>query len=169
METVLDDQIAEIFGAAGDSMESIEKRAVASLPGAKWILWQGDPQTFAFDFISGDSQELLGYSPRDWIEDAAFWAEHIVHPEDRDDAIAYCALATARGVDHIFEYRARAKDGHIVWLKDYVRVVLGGKRVPVHLRGLMVDVTQEKQLQGEADLAPTFFRPTLDQLQFSGA
>ena len=105
------------------------------------ILWEGDAKTFQFTFVSQAAERILGYPVARWYE-PNFWADVIVHPEDRDDAVAYCALATGQGRDHTFEYRARAADGRLVWLRDIVRVVPGAKGVPESLRGVMVDVTE---------------------------
>ena len=106
------------------------------------IVWEGDAQTFQFSYVSKAAERILGYPCEKWLE-PGFWADVVVHPEDRDDAIAYCALATGNGRDHTFEYRARAADGRIVWLRDIVRVVRGDKGMPVRLRGVMVDITHE--------------------------
>ena len=106
------------------------------------IVWEGDAQTFQFSFVSKAAEKILGYPAERWYE-PDFWADVVIHPDDRDHAIAYCALATGQGRDHTFEYRARAADGRLVWLRDVVRVVLGDKGIPVSLRGVMIDITSE--------------------------
>jgi len=106
------------------------------------IVWEGDAQTFQFSFVSKAAEKILGYPAERWYE-PGFWADVVVHPDDRDHAVAYCALATAQGRDHTFEYRARAADGRLVWLRDVVRVVHGDKGIPVSLRGVMIDITAE--------------------------
>lgn len=107
------------------------------------IVWEGDAQTFAFSYVSEDAERLLGHAAKRWIEDATFWASVVVHPEDREDAVAYCALATGKCLDHAFVYRARTADGTVRWLADYVQVVRGSRRVAERLRGIMIDVTDE--------------------------
>ena len=106
------------------------------------IIWEGDAQTFQFSYVSRNAETMLGYPVERWYE-PGFWTDVIVHPEDRSDAVAYCALATGQGRDHAFEYRARAADGRIVWLRDIVRVVFGEKGLPEKLRGVMIDITEE--------------------------
>ena len=64
-----------------------------------------------------------------------------MHPDDRDDAIAYCALCTGKGEDHDFDYRAIASDGRTLLLHDVVKVVKGDKGIAARLRGIMLDVT----------------------------
>jgi len=128
------------FGNDRDPIEAVSAHA-AALFDVPVIVWEGDAQTFAFSFISRSAEELLGHSATRWTGEPAFWAESVVHPDDRDDAVAYCALATAKCADHAFTYRARAADGRVVWLADYVRVIRGARGVADRLRGIMIDVT----------------------------
>lgn len=48
--------------------------------------------------------------------------------------------------DDRFEYRAQAADGRVVWLRDYVQVIVAPKRVPLRLRGLMLDVDDKRAM-----------------------
>ena len=52
--------------------------------------------------------------------------------------------ADAAGRDHQFEYRMRAADGRIVWVRDIVTVVKDDAGQPAFLRGVMIDVTERK-------------------------
>ncbi len=110
------------------------------------VVWEGDPSTFQFLYVSPCAEEILGYPARAWLEEPAFWAETVVHPEDRRDAIAYCALATGKGRDHDFVYRAVKANGGVVWLHDVVKVFLGPKGVPRRLRGLMFAVADKSKV-----------------------
>jgi len=103
------------------------------------IVWEGDAQTFQFTYVNRRAEDLLGYPTERWLE-PGFWAETVVHPEDRDDAVAFCALATGQCRDHAFEYRAIAADGRVVRLRDIVRVVVGERGVPTKLRGVMIAI-----------------------------
>jgi PAS domain S-box-containing protein len=128
------------FGDARDPIASVAKRAEQVFDRSV-IVWEGDAQTFQFSFVSEGAERLLGHPSERWIREATFWADSVVHPDDRDEAVAYCALATARCRDHAFVYRATALDGRVLWLADYVQVVLGTRRIAERLRGIMIDVT----------------------------
>src|SRR5204863_1169034 len=54
--------------------------------------------------------------------------------------------AASEGRAHQLEYRMIAADGHIVWLRDIVAVV-AEKDSPVKLRGVMLDITEQKVAQ----------------------
>lgn len=144
-DSVLDAQLRHVFGHPTDSMAVIAERARRAFPGRLVIVWEGDPQTFQFQFVSPDATTILGYPVERWTTEPTFWADVVVHPDDRDNAISYCALATGKGADHIFEYRAITATQTLVWLRDFVHVVPGPRGIPHKLRGLMFDVTPEKE------------------------
>lgn len=140
------DRYVEIAKRAfGDSRETIEvvalrAQAIFDRPA---IVWEGDAQTFAFSYVSKSAEAILGHPAERWTKEASFWADAVVHPEDRDDAVAYCALATGKCLDHAFVYRAKTSDGRVLWLADYVQVVRGPRGVAERLRGIMIDVSDE--------------------------
>lgn len=134
----------ELFGAPTDPIAVIEQRARRAFGALPVVIWEGDPETFQFEFVSTDAEKILGYPASRWTTERTFWVDHVVHPLDKDDAVAYCALATCKGADHCFEYRAIRADGSTVWLRDIVRVILGSRGVPIKLRGVMFDITEEK-------------------------
>ncbi|MGQ0739963.1 MAG: PAS domain S-box protein [Bacteroidota bacterium] len=109
------------------------------------IVWEADARTFRFSFVSQQAERLLGYPVQQWIDDAGFWASHIVD-EDRDYAVNYCVNCTREKKNHEFEYRMRAADGTVVWLRDIVSVVLENNE-PLRLRGIMVDITEKKKAE----------------------
>jgi PAS domain-containing protein len=132
-----------VFGSPDDSMEELEARADRLLADVPLIVWQGDAATFEFSHVSASAETLLGHPVSRWTLEPTFWAETVVHPDDRADAIAFCAVATGQCRDHDFLYRAVAADGSIVWLHDIVRVIVGPRGVPTALRGIMLDVTAD--------------------------
>lgn len=110
------------------------------------IVWEVDADTFDFTFVSSQAMRLLGYPPEQWISEPGFWVNHL-HPED-GWAVDLCREAVARREDHQFDYRMIASDGRIVWLRDYVTVdVREGE--PLRLRGVMVDITEQKRAEVE--------------------
>lgn len=140
MTDIFAEKVVRIFGADDDPMVLVEHRARQLLSELRPIVWEGDAQTFQFSFIGGAAEEVLGHPASRWTTEPTFWADVVVHPEDRNDAIAYCALATGKGADHDFQYRARCADGRTVLLHDIVKVVKGPRGVAERLRGIMVEL-----------------------------
>ena len=116
--------------------------------GLKAIVWEADAHTLQFTYVSRHAEALLGYPVAQWLGHPDFWPAHI-HPDDRAWVIALCRMATARGQDHDFEYRAIAADGRVVWLRDIVRVVADVGGQAQRIRGVMVDITERKAVEGE--------------------
>ncbi|MDI1446283.1 ATP-binding protein [Polyangium sp. 6x1] len=124
------------------------------------IVWEVDADTFRFRYVSAHAEQILGYPVARWIDEPSFWVDHI-HPDDRHWCLALCKDATARGIPHRFEYRMIAADGRVVWLRDYVRVVMENDR-PSLLRGVMVDISEWKNVQAEREKTVSLLRTTLD-------
>jgi PAS domain-containing protein len=135
-------KISRIFGSDQDPMPAVERRALDLLPEFRPIVWEGDAQTFQFHYVGGAAEAILGHPSSRWVEEPTFWTDTVVHPEDRNDAIAYCAMATGNGRDHDFQYRARSADGRVVLLHDIVKVVKGKRGVAERLRGIMIEIPE---------------------------
>ncbi|MBB2148738.1 PAS domain S-box protein [Pedobacter gandavensis] len=116
------------------------------------IVWEANPFTFEFAFVSEKSKDILGYTSEEWLGSPTFWVDHI-HPEDREYRLHYCYSFADKLEQHDFEYRMIAKDGSVVWLRDIVNVVVAEGKV-IMLRGIMIDITKNKQ--AERDLNHSF-------------
>jgi PAS domain S-box-containing protein len=109
------------------------------------IVWEADIETFAFSFVSQQAERLLGYPVERWTNDPDFWTDHI-YEEDRKWATDYCKQCTLEQKSHQFEYRMVAADGRIVWMRDVVSIQMKDNK-PVMLSGIMVDITEAKQME----------------------
>lgn len=137
--------------AAHTPAAAASARLRSLVDGLSAVVWEADASTVEFSFVSERAEQLLGYPAARWIGDAGFWPS-IIHPEDREAAVSYCAAQTAAGRDHDFSYRAHAADGRIVWLHDVVHVVCDEHGVPVRIQGVMIDVTAQKRAERTATL-----------------
>lgn len=113
------------------------------------IVWEADARTFQFTWVSPQAEEILGYPAERWTEQD-FWLE-ILHPEDRDSAVQTCVENLQQGRDSEFTYRAYTADGSIRWIYDIVRLVRDESGAVRWLRGLMVDVTKQKEREAERE------------------
>src|SRR4051812_7776805 len=121
----------------GTATEAQPHHYLDLVQGLDAIVWEADATTLQFTFISERVEGLLGYPVERWLSEPSFWADHIL-PEDRDSAVNYCTDCTRAVEDHKFEYRIRAADGQIVWLRDLVHVVADEQGQPLRLQGVMV-------------------------------
>ena len=120
-----------------------EQRYASLLNSVGGIVWEADPATFCFTFVSIHAEHILGYPVQQWLNDPSFWLDHIL-PEDRERSVAYCVEQTKLGLPHNFKYRMLAANGRTVWIRDMVSVVVE-EGCPVKVRGIMVDVTEQKR------------------------
>jgi PAS domain S-box-containing protein len=132
---------------AEDALREKEKQYRDLMDSLDGIVWQADARTFQFTFVSQQAERLLGYPVSRWLEEPDFWQDHL-HPDDREWVVAHCVAATAAGRAHEFEYRMLTADGRVVWLHDFVSVILSNDQ-PAELRGVMVNVTARKQAEAQ--------------------
>lgn len=104
------------------------------------IAWEADPQTVQFLSVSRKAEPLLGYPVEQWLNDPDFWVS-LIHPDDRDRAVATCAAAVNDLQDHTFDYRVVSADGRTLWMRDVVHVTADERGKPSRLRGVMLDIT----------------------------
>jgi PAS domain S-box-containing protein len=109
------------------------------------IVWEADPLTFRFFFVSPHAERILGYPMQQWINEPDFWRTH-THPDDVEWCSDYCRDASLKGEDHEFQYRMIAADGRVVWLHDIVTVVRTDDGT-LRLRGIMIDITKNRMTE----------------------
>jgi PAS domain-containing protein len=127
-----------VFGDPADPMALLDERAAELIPECQTVVWECDARTFAFSHVSRSAEDVLGYPAARWVDEAGFWANVVLHDDDRDASVSFCVSETACGRHHDFEYRALAADGRVVRLCDYVRVIPATATEPKRLRGVMV-------------------------------
>jgi PAS domain S-box-containing protein len=109
------------------------------------IVWRAAPGSSRFTFVSREAEALLGYPVTRWLEEPAFWADHL-HPEDRDWATSFHTRALEQARDHAFEFRMIAAGGQVVWLRDVVRVIASDGAVRECV-GVMFNVTSRREAE----------------------
>jgi PAS domain S-box-containing protein len=109
------------------------------------IVWEINLPDWQFSFVSQKAERLLGYSVQDWLTNFSFWQEHI-HPEDQEWVFNTCLQATQSKHAQEFEYRMIAANGETLWLRNLITVVVEDEQA-VKLRGVMLDITNRKQMQ----------------------
>jgi len=115
------------------------------LESTKAIPWKIDWKTMSFAYIGPQIESLLGWSPASWVS-AQDWAERM-HPEDRAWVVDFCVAQSRDGCDHEADYRAQAKDGSYVWIRDVVHVVRNDDGEVDSLVGFVFDISERKKTE----------------------
>jgi PAS domain S-box-containing protein len=127
------------------ALRESEQRFRDLVSGIDVIVWEADPD-LNFTFVSKRAEDILGFPVEEWLSDTAFIAAHF-HPDDRERVVSADKAAIARAEDYELEYRVIAADGKTVWFREYVSVERDGDGRPARLRGVMVDITDQKRAE----------------------
>ncbi|MDY7225564.1 PAS domain-containing sensor histidine kinase [Hyalangium rubrum] len=126
------------------------------------VVWEAVASNFRITFISQQAERLLGYPSEQWRREPDFWVNHL-HPEDRDWVKASCQKGTREGRAYALEYRMVAADGGTVWVRNTIKV-LAEEGHPTRLRGLLVDITEQRRALEQQERTVSLLRTTLDSI-----
>ena len=112
------------------------------------IVWTFDAAAAAFTYVSDGSRRLLGYEPREWLDDPGL-RTRLLHPEDRQRVLDAFAHATTAGGSFDLTYRLRAADGTWRWLRDIGHARIGEVGVVTSLHGLLIEASAPEQPESE--------------------
>jgi two-component system sensor histidine kinase UhpB len=102
----------------------------------------------ALPYVSPQIEQMLGFSPEEFMADARLWWRRI-HPDERESVIAEGARAAKAGEHFSMEYRMESRDGRVVWVRDEAApLVQEGTRVLLY-QGVLLDITERKRMEGE--------------------
>jgi PAS domain S-box-containing protein len=133
-------------GRLYEAAQAAEARLREILGDVVGIVWEADDRARRrYSFVSDGTETLLGYPASAWTENDDFWVG-LIDPADRDEVLQRAAEAVADGREHELEYRVRTAAGETLWLRDRVRVSIG-EQGEARLRGLMLDVTDRRELE----------------------
>jgi len=113
------------------------------------IVWEADPYTFQFSFVSPQVVNILGYPSQQWLDEPNFWRTH-THPDDVERCADFCNGAAAGKEEFEFHYRMIAADNRVVWL--HTIVMAERENGDIRLRGVMIDITDRKRSEEELNL-----------------
>jgi PAS domain S-box-containing protein len=123
---------------------------------------EGDAERYD-DYVSPQTTQILGYTPEDWRLDPELW-EKILHPDDRDAAIAEDRETDASGNRFRMEYRLIAKDGRVVRIRDEAILVEDPLTSLRFWQGMMLDITEEVETREHHAETEAKYRTLVEQL-----
>jgi diguanylate cyclase (GGDEF)-like protein/PAS domain S-box-containing protein len=137
-----DDKLAE----TRRSLEEAERRYRSLLENLPSITYRaGLGYAGGWEYISPQVEEVLGYTPEEWMSDPDFW-ERQMHPDDLDRVINEENRCIDEGIGLDVEYRLFHRNGDIVWIRDRASVGESdaGRQM---VEGLLSDVTDRKRAE----------------------
>lgn len=112
-----------------------------------------------FEYVSPQLGAILGYTREEW--GGELWRE-ILHPDDREAALAENDRVDRTGERFSMEYRVRAADGRTVWLRDESVLLHDGDGNPTVWQGIMIDVTDAREAEQRFRAAETRYRSVVE-------
>ena len=92
------------------------RRLVERLPAIVYSCELGERGRWRY--VSPQIEEILGYSPEEWMADPGLWVE-CLHPDDRERALEQeNRKAASDGGGPPIDYRMITREGAVVWILD---------------------------------------------------
>jgi diguanylate cyclase (GGDEF)-like protein/PAS domain S-box-containing protein len=136
--------------AMSESIEAKERFRILVEHAPAVVYIDGLDDTASTVYISPRIEELIGYSVAEWHADPELWPK-LLHPEDRDEALAATARHNETGEPFRQDYRLFARDGRLVWIHDEAVMIYGPDGQALHSQGIMQDVTSAKHAQEQIE------------------
>ena len=96
-------------------------------------------------FISENIRSQLGYEPTEFIDDSAFWLNHI-HADDREAVLEGIKTGFHDG-SHCHEYRFQHKNGDYRWMRDELTLIWDDDGQAQEMVGFWMDITTRRELE----------------------
>ena len=134
-------------GAPGSGSDTA--RLAAMVAGLDAVVCELDPETFEVRWANDRIVEVLGYPVAAWRADPDLWVR-VLHPDDREEAVATARGAVTARRDFSLGYRALRADGRLVWLHHmgHVEVDAAGRATAAY--AVLVDVTDSRRREQAA-------------------
>ena len=101
-------------------------------------------------YISPQVEAITGYTPEEWQADPDLWVR-LLHRDDRDRVLEENRgfLAGAGEFEFQSTYRVVARDGRVVWIHERASIVHDDDGRPLHVHGVMLDITARREVEEE--------------------
>lgn len=131
-------------GAVNHRLENLQARyrvLIEQVPAITYTVELGEPNRTVF--ISPQVETILGFTVEEWRGDVDLWLRQL-HPEDREGIEREVRAKNLSGEPFSLEYRALAKDGRVVWIRNHAVYFPDEAGAPRVVQGVMLDITEQK-------------------------
>lgn len=133
--------------AAEEALQSNRDRFELAARGAVDGIWDWNILT-GEDYFSSRFCELLGYTKSELPPRVETW-ESLLHPKDRDNALASIRAHLDWRVPYDVEFRLRTKAGIYRWFRASGQAKWDAAGRPVRMAGSLTDITERKAAEAE--------------------
>jgi PAS domain S-box-containing protein len=111
------------------------------------VPWEVDTETYTFSYVSPQVTKLFGYETESLRGCMTLW--DLVHPDDRSRVQRQVCRLSADEADLDTDYRVITADQRLIDVRSVVSACGAREGGAVVLRGITIDVTQQKKLEFE--------------------
>jgi len=129
---------------AKEALKKSEERLSQLLETTKILVWEAEPDTWRFTYVSKQAVEILGYPIAQWYENG-FLASHI-YRDDQQRALSSYRRHSQVADNFDLTFRILAKDGRVVWVQNLISVTHEHGK-PMRMRGFMIDISERKRTE----------------------
>jgi two-component system phosphate regulon sensor histidine kinase PhoR len=131
-----------------DEGERKRKALLESLPLVTLLYAESDRSRPVY--ASPQIESLLGYSAKEWLAEPALFSR-LLHPDDRERALAEIEGASEAGRPLRSEYRLLTRDGRAVWVREEAGTVLGPTGESLYTQSFLLPIDELKQAGEERE------------------
>ncbi len=152
--------------------EEARARLQALLQTNPAVIYAVDPQpvltasgqpAYRWQYVNEQIEQLTGYSAQEFYARPDLYAS-LIHPEDARWVSEESLRTDSTGEPFAMDYRLIRRDGSVVWVREYAVLLRDDAGRPLAWQGVIVDVTEQKQLEQMLREAEARYRVLIEQL-----
>ena len=123
-----------------DELYQSRERYEAVMSSIDCVVWEAQINPPQISLLSGNVEHVIGRTAEDAAELLSNW-RGILHSDHHDTVMEAFRFAVGEASDNYVECKVRHGDGHWMWVKVLISVVIEGLSVE-RLRGVVVDISE---------------------------
>ncbi|MEX1102373.1 MAG: PAS domain-containing protein [Actinomycetota bacterium] len=127
------------------------------------VIWEYETDAENYAYMSPSCERMLGYPRQRWLDEPFFWRS-VIHADDQQRVLDFYHVVEREPGHHRIEYRTVHAQGHELWTRDVVHVVDRGPGRSKLVRGICVDITEQRRATDALADAEARYRSLVEQL-----